>query len=185
MEFDPSRLRRGEVIAGASALLLLVVLLFFRWYGVSAFLAGVGRPRSFTGWDSLTNLRWLLLLTILSALALTVLQATRRAPAWPAGLSVIVTVLGLITVLALIYRVVINVPGPDDLLEQKPGAWLGLTSAIAILYGGYASMRQEGVAPRDARTEIETVRLRSEPDDSRAARSGEAGCRARGEREGS
>jgi cytochrome b561 len=165
MEFDPSRLRRGEVIAGASALLLLVFLLFFRWYGVSAFLAQTASsssPTSFTGWDSLTNLRWLLLLTILAALALTFLQATQRAPALPVSLSVIVTVLGLITVLALIYRVVINVPGPDDLLEQKPGAWLGLASAIGILYGGYASMRQEGVQPRDARTEIETIRLRSE-----------------------
>jgi hypothetical protein len=163
MGFHPSRLRRGEVIAGASAVLLLGFLVFFRWYGLGGMLAPtaaiVGRPTSFTGWDSLTNLRWLLLVTILAALALTLLQATQRAPALPASMSVIVTVLGLLTVLALIYRVVINVPGADDLLGQKPGAWLGLASAIGILYGGYASMRQEGISPRDARTEIETVRL--------------------------
>jgi hypothetical protein len=163
MDFDPSRLRRGEVIAGASAVLLLVFLLFFRWYGLSGRFApaaaSLGRPTSFTGWDSLTNLRWLLLVTILAALALTFLQATQRAPALPASMSVILTALGLLAVLALIYRVVINVPGADDLLDQKPGAWLGLASAIGIMYGGYASLRHEGIAPRDARTEIETVRL--------------------------
>lgn len=164
MDLDPSRLRRGEIVAGACAVLLLVFLLLLEWYGLSAVPAPtasrVGSATSFTGWGSLTHLRWLLLLTIVAALGLTFLQASQRAPALPVSMSVIVTVLGLLSVLALLYRVVINVPGSDDLLEQRPGAWLGLASAIGILYGGYASMREEGIAQRDARTEIGTVSLR-------------------------
>jgi len=74
-------------------------------------------------------------------------------------LSVIVNVLGLLTTLALVYRVLINEPGPDSLVQQKPGAFVGLVAAIAIAYGSYASMRQEGIADRDGPGEIETIRL--------------------------
>jgi hypothetical protein len=157
MDVDPSRLRHGEWIAAASALLLLVLMLFVPWYGVSATgasTAGSGRTTSYTGWTVLTDLRWLILLTVVAALALAYLQASRRAPAIPASMSVIVTVLALITVLALLYRVVISVPGR---LDQKAGAFLGLASALGILYGAYASMRQEGIAGRDGPQEIETV----------------------------
>jgi hypothetical protein len=65
----------------------------------------------------------------------------------------------VLTVLALLYRVVINVPGSDSLVTQKPGAFIGLAAAIAMAYGSYASMRQEGIADRDAPREIETIRL--------------------------
>ena len=47
-------------------------------------------------------------------------------------------------------------------VDARVGAYLGLVSALAILYGGFASMRQEGIAPQDAPAEIETIRL-SEP----------------------
>ena len=161
MNLDPSRLRRGEWMVVASAVLLLVLMLFVPWYGLGSALAptpaALGRSTSYTGWNALTHLRWLMLLTIIAALALGFLQASRRAPALPASMSVIVTVLGLLTVLALIYRVVISVPGTD--LHREAGAFLGLASALGILYGGCASMRQEGIAERDGPQEIETVSL--------------------------
>ena len=154
MRIDISRLRPGEIIAGAAAVLLLVLMFAVPWYRVKA--------TSINGWDSLTDLRWLLIVTIIAALALAYFQATRRAPAIPVNLSVIVTVLGLLSSLALIYRVLINVPGSDSVVDARVGAYLGLVSALAILYGGFASMRQEGIAPQDAPAEIETIRL-SEP----------------------
>jgi hypothetical protein len=163
MEIRPSRLRHGEWIAAGSAVLLLVLMVFVPWYGVSNASApksaALSRSTSYTGWSALTHLRWLMVVTIVAALALAFLQASRRAPAWPAAMSPIVTLLGLITSLALLYRVVISVPGADDLLEQKAGSFLGLACALGILYGGYASMRQEGIAPRDGPQEIETVQL--------------------------
>jgi hypothetical protein len=143
--FDPSRLRRGEILAGAGAVLLLVFMLAGDWYGSGSH----GR----SGWQALTDLRWLVIVTIALALLLTVTQAVRRAPAVPAALSVIVTVLGIITVLALIYRVLIDAPA-----HEQAGAYLGLLSAIALAYGAYASLRQEGVARRDAPAEIPVER---------------------------
>jgi hypothetical protein len=145
MDFHPSRLRRGEVVAGASALALLVFMLVEKWYGTG------GGSRS--GWESLVGLRWLLLATIAAAFGLVITQATRRAPAVPVTISLLVAVLGVISVLALIYRVLINPSG-----HEQAGAFLGLISAIGIAYGGYLSLRQEGIARRDAPREIPVVR---------------------------
>jgi len=149
MGFDLSRLRGGEWIAGASAVLLLACEFLLKWYG------------PLNGWHELTHLRWLVLLTVVAALALVYFEATRRAPAIPATLSVMVTVLGGLNALALIYRVLINPPGRAT-LSVEAGAFLGLLSALALAYGGYRSMRTEGIAERDQVQAIETVRLGSE-----------------------
>jgi len=148
MEFDPSRLRRGELLAGASAVLLAIFMVGGKWYG-----AGTGNGGSQTGWQALTDLRWLLVVTIVAAVALVILQATRGAPAIPVTMSLIVMLLGIVTVLALIYRVLIDPPP-----HQEAGAYLGLLSAIGIMVGGYLSLRQEGVAARDNRRDIPIVR---------------------------
>jgi succinate-acetate transporter protein len=162
MDFDPSRLRRGEVIVGVSAIVLLASMFALKWYGLSGVIsptaAKLGVATSVNGWDALTVLRWLVALTVVCALSLVFLQASRRAPALPATISAITIVLGFITVLALLYRVLINEPGPDNLVEQRAGAYVGLLSAIALAYGAYQSLRQEGVAAKDAPAEIETVR---------------------------
>jgi hypothetical protein len=145
MDLDPARLRRGELLAGTGAVLLLVFLLAGKWYGH----AGTSR----TGWEALTTLRWLLVVTIAAALVLVAAQVTRRSPAIPVTLSMIVAVLGLISVLALVYRVLINPPS-----HEQAGAFLGLISAIGLAYGGYLSLREEGIARRDAPREIPVVR---------------------------
>jgi len=145
MDFDLSRLRRGEWIAGTSALVLLACLLLLQWYG------------SLNGWHGLTHLRWLVLLTILAALALVYSQASRRAPAIPVTMSMIVTVLAGVDAIALVYRVLIDPPGGAS--SAHAGAYLGLVSALALAYGGYRSMRTEGIAERDQVDAIETVSL--------------------------
>ena len=141
MSFEASRLRRGEVLAGAGAILLLVFMLVGTWAG------------SRTGWEALVSLRWLLVATIATAFGLVITQATRRSPAIPVTMSLMVTVLGAISVLALIYRVLISPPA-----HQHIAAYLGLLSTLAIAYGGYRSMRQEGIASRDAPSDIPIVR---------------------------
>jgi cytochrome bd-type quinol oxidase subunit 2 len=146
MNFDPSRLRRGEMLAGASAVLLAIFMVGGKWYAGAT-------GGSLTGWQALTNLRWLLLVTILAAVGLVVSQATRRAPAVPVTMSLIVMLLGIVTVVALIFRVLID-PAP----HQQAGAYLGLLSAIGIALGGYFSLRQEGIARRDAPRDIPIVR---------------------------
>ena len=163
MRFQLSRLRSGEVLAGVAAVVLLVCLFALPWYGLNSSVASIaqrlGVSTSHTGWESLTTLRWLILITSLSALALVYLQGTRRAPAMPAAFSLIVTVLGAVMALALIYRVLINVPGSNDVVDRQAGGFIGLAAGLAVAYGGYRSLRQEGVAPQDERTKIPTVEL--------------------------
>jgi hypothetical protein len=81
-ELDPRRLRAGEVIAGASAAVLLIFMFAVPWYAVSGPLSetlarGLHEPTTFDGWNGLAHLRYLLLVTIVAALALT------RAPPFP------------------------------------------------------------------------------------------------------
>jgi hypothetical protein len=141
MHFDAARLRRGELLAGAGAVLLLVFMLAGKWAG------------SRSGFQTLVSLRWLVAVTTAAALGLMVVQTTRRAPAVPVTMSLIVAVLGIITVLALIYRVLINPPA-----HEHAAAYLGLLSAIGLAYGGYLSLREEGIARRDAPRDIRIVR---------------------------
>jgi hypothetical protein len=157
------RLRRGELIAGLSGAALLVFMFALTWYAVRGPLRqtlaiNLHQTTSYTGWTGLTHLRWVLLVTALVALALTYLQATSRAPALPVTLAVIVTVLGGLSTLVLIYRVLINTPA--SMLDQRAGAYLGLVAAAGIAYGGYSSMREESGAD-PAELDIETLRLSS------------------------
>ncbi|MGH2882293.1 MAG: hypothetical protein ACRDPA_06275 [Solirubrobacteraceae bacterium] len=92
-------------------------------------------------------------MTILAAVALVFVQATRRAPATPVTMSLVVMLLGMVTVVALIYRVLINPPP-----HQEAAAYLGLLWALGIAFGGYFSLRQEGIARRDERRDIPIVR---------------------------
>jgi hypothetical protein len=155
VHFRLSRLRRGEVIAGAGGLLLLGFLVLTSWYRVRSVR---GASTTFTGWQMLTASRWLVLVTIIVGLSLPYFQLTRRAPAIPVILSVIVTVLAAVTTLVLLYRVLINMPGTDGLTDVRLGAYLGLLSALGIAVGGFLSVREEGIAPGDAPAEIPTVR---------------------------
>ena len=172
MEVHLSRLRRGELIAGGGAVVLAASMFLMPWYGVKSPLAptaaGFG-PTSWDGWHGLTNVRWLVLVTILLALALVWLQATRRAPALPVTFGVIVMVIGVVTTLALIYRVLIDVPGGSSIVERKAGGFVGLIATIAVFCGAYLSIRQEGLAPRDENTEVELVSLPGTPAGTAAA----------------
>ena len=154
MGLELSRLRSGEWIAGVSAIVLLVMMLL-PWYGYSR----APGASQISGWDEFIHLRWLILVAIIAGLALAIAQAAFRAPAIPVTLSVIVTVLGALTSLWLIYRVLINVPGSDGLLVQKPAAYIALASALSLTGGAFWSMRQEEMPDPVRNAEIPTVVL--------------------------
>jgi hypothetical protein len=159
--FQASRLRQGEIVAAVGAILLFIFMFFFKWYGIGGLPSGseqfanaLGFDTSWTGWDGHTVLRWLMLLTIVAALTLAFLTATQRTVALPVTMAVIVTALAALLTILLAYRVVINEPGPNQLVDVKLGAWLGLLSSAAIAYGGYLSMRDEGTSPTDAKEQF-------------------------------
>ena len=127
MSGDLSRLRRGEVVAGLSGVLLL------SW----------ARRR-----DGRV-LRWLSAVTGISALALPYVQATRRAPALPVALSVVVTALGGVTSAGLLRRV----------FFRHSATLSGFFAALGVAGGGFASMRQESGTDLAELGTLETVTL--------------------------
>lgn len=131
-----SRLRPGEAAAGIGGALLL---------GAS------GRLK-------MPVLGSLLRITGTSGLALTYFQATRRAPALPVVLSVVVTALGGASAIGLLARVLIASRGRAG----RPRALnLGLMAAWTVAAGGFASMRQESGTELAQLGELQTITLDS------------------------
>jgi hypothetical protein len=168
MDFQLSRLRLGEALAGVVSAVLAILLFGVGWYGLAGeagrTASSLGVSTTVTGWDALPTLRWLILVTIVVGLALAYFQATRTAPAVPVSLSVIMTVLAILTALGLIYRVLISVPGPDSLFEARAGGYLALAGSLVLVYAGIRSMRVE--APRrdsESSAAIPTVDLGNPP----------------------
>ena len=161
MGFQRTRLRWPEIVAGVAAVVLLLSMVLLPWYGYKGDLAPLaarlGVSTSQNAWHSLSATRWLLLLTIVAALALVYLQGTRRSPALPATFSLFVWLLGGLTSLVLVYRVLINMPGPNNVVTRDAGAYIGLLASIVIAFAGYRSLRAEGIAPQDAPKEIPTI----------------------------
>ncbi len=148
MDVRAARLRTGEWLTGAGVVVMVVALFALHWYGRS------GTTPAQTGWGGTTHVNWLLLVTIVVALALVVAQAAFRAPAIPACLSVISTVVALVAALWLLLRVVI-----DPASHQRAGAWIELLGGLVVLVGSFLSLRKEGIAERDGPGEIPTASL--------------------------
>ncbi len=129
MQLRISHLRRGELIAAASAAVLLVVLFVLPWFG--------SQHATRIGWQSLPVLRWLIVVTAVCGVLLAFFQQTRRAPALPVVMSVIVTALAVLTTILLVIRLPTSADAPE------PGAYLGLVCAAAVIVGGFYSMRDE------------------------------------------
>ncbi len=129
MHLRLSHLRRGEILAGLAAIGLLVLVFVVPWFGSGHTTA--------TGWHSLPVLRWFLLVTAGAGLLLAFFQETRRAPALPVVMAVIVTLLALVTAILLIIRL------PTAADTPQVGAYLGLVCVAAIGVGGFFSMRDE------------------------------------------
>lgn len=135
---DRSGVRGADVVSAVAAVVLLVLLFALKWYGPGMITSGREVTSTVNGWDGLTHLHWLILVTILAALAMVIIRATGRAPALPRAVSLVVPLLGLVTLLWLGYRVLISIPP-----GEKPAAYVGLVCVLAIVIGAGASLREE------------------------------------------
>ena len=79
---------------------------------------------------------------------------------WVPDWRVVVTVLGWLSVVGILFRAL---DSPGDATTTLVTPYIALLCALAIAYGGYASMRQEGLREQDAVTEIETLTLSGDP----------------------
>src|SRR5262249_31797785 len=93
-------------------------------------------------WHVLTNVRWLMLLTILAAVASVVLHATQRSHGTKTDTSVVMAVLGTATAALVSYRVLIDLPNSSSVVDVKLRGYLGLAAVIGIAIGGFESIRE-------------------------------------------
>jgi hypothetical protein len=151
------RIRIGELISAASALMLAAIMFGLEWFGA------VGLPRSRrsgietaeNAWHMLTVTRWFMLAAIGVALGSVVLHATQRSHGTKTDTGLVTAAVGTITAALLAYQVLIDLPGSSSVVDIKIGAYLGLLAAIGIALGGWDSVREErarrGGIPRRAR----------------------------------
>jgi hypothetical protein len=144
-------LTHGELIAGASALLLLFLMFATRWYGIagipgtSAHAQAVGTENA---WSGLTVVRWLMLLTILAVATSLAVHLADVSRSTVALLRLAVAALGSLTALLVTYRVLIDLPSPPDVVDQKLGAVLGVVCAYGIAIGGFEAIREQRARAR-------------------------------------
>jgi hypothetical protein len=144
---DPrAALTHGELIAAASALLLLILMSATEWYSVAGIPGTSAHAQAVTtenAWTALTVVRWLMLLTIISAFASVAVHVVRASASAVALARLAVTALGSLTALLVTYRVLIDLPSPSDVIDQKLGAVLGVVCAYGIAVGGFESIREQ------------------------------------------
>ncbi|HVY77129.1 MAG TPA: hypothetical protein VG898_01330 [Solirubrobacterales bacterium] len=153
-----NRLGPGEKIAAGSAILLFVFM-FFDWFGAEVSgvpgFSGTVPGSGGSAWDALDLIPIVLVIAIVAALVMVGLRFADSAAEPPVPMSVVVTVLGVISVLLILYRIV-DPPGGGSFggvsvdTNLQVGIFLGLLSAAGIAYGGYSTMREEGISFGDA-----------------------------------
>jgi hypothetical protein len=150
MEVD--KLNTGEKVAAISAVLLFIFM-FFTWFGVEVSGAG-GFSGSVPGaggdaWDALEFIPVILVIAIIAAIGVAVLRLTDSNYEPPISMNAVVTVLGGLSLLLILFRIVdppsfgsfggVSVDGTVEI-----GIFLGLIAAAGITYGGYLAMKEEG-----------------------------------------
>src|SRR6476619_4583385 len=154
---DLDKLSTGEKIASVSAILLFVFM-FFNWFGVEVSGGGFSGTISGEGgnaWEALDFIPIVLVVTIAAALGVAALRLSDAAYEPPVSANTVVTVLGVISVLLILFRI-IDPPsfgsfgGVSVDATLSLGIFLGLIAAGGVAFGGYSTMKEEGITFGDA-----------------------------------
>jgi hypothetical protein len=169
-----SRLRPAELLAGAGAVALLV-LMFLDWFGLPSdpgpratrtahgisyavgFVDDAMLKLDAAGW---TSLGWfpaaLIALAIAACLGWMFVTVTHDSPAVPLAGTIGTFAAGLFATIAILARLVFQ-PGlgvglPNVIVEVRWPAYAGLAAAVAIVLGAWLAVRDEriGQAPSSA-----------------------------------
>jgi hypothetical protein len=119
------------------------------WYGVDgipgANSTSTGATSAENAWHALGAIRWLIVVTALLAFVTFAIQASARLPSRiaVARLRLALLALSTVTAAAVVSRVVIELPSPDRVVDQKLGAVVGMIAALGIAYGAYEAVREQ------------------------------------------
>lgn len=149
---DVDRLNTGEKVAGISAVLLFIVM-FLDWFGVevsdSNGFSGTVTGAGGSAWDALDFIPIVLVIAIVAALLNAFLRLNDSDYEPPVSMNVVVTVLGGLSALLVLFRIVFppsfgDFGGVSVDATLEFGIFLGLIAAAGIAYGGYRAMQEEG-----------------------------------------
>jgi hypothetical protein len=161
--FDFNKVGRGELLAGAGGIALIVFMLAVHWYGVKT--TGIfgerggletveGFPRD--AFEAFTFLDLYLLITAAAAIGLPLVRASEFTVPPRIPVNLIVAGLGFVAVVLIVVRLIdppdlartvdgVQVRASDDPayeVVRKVGPWLGLVAAAGIAVGGLVSRRR-------------------------------------------
>jgi hypothetical protein len=130
-------LDRGELIAVAGGI-LLGISVFLEWFTLGNSHASLnsckGPSGTCTGWQSLTVLRYFLLVTAAAPAILAWIIIRGHALSWPRG--ELTAVIALAALTFTVFRGVIDKPGsPRGQISQGYGFWIALAAGLLILVG--------------------------------------------------
>lgn len=141
------RLRAGELLAVAGAVVLLIVL-FLDWFAVGAAISEPLGERT-SGW---ATLGWaadaLMVVAVLSTAWLALALVTRRLVAVVLAIGVLTTVAATATLVVVALRVLVAQPDlglglSDAAVDVRAPAWIGLAAAAVLALGAWLSLRDE------------------------------------------
>lgn len=117
----------GRALSAIGAV-VAVLALFMVWYEITR---ATGVVEDSTGWDTFTNLRFVILIAAIITLGTALVRQTRPV-------LIVRTILGLV-VAVLVLRRIIDPPGPPEVTDpvsSQLGVYFGLAGALLIALGG-------------------------------------------------
>ena len=155
---DLSTLSTGEKVSGISGIALFLIMILFSWFGIEV--AGFGSTEGANAFESFGFIDIVLLITAIAAIALPLMSATQATVDIPVALSAIVALLGAISVVLVLFRIIsppdFDIPGSVDVgfgevdtgaeTTRKFGVFLGLLASIGVAVGGWLAMQEEGTS---------------------------------------
>lgn len=170
MTVRATRLGPAEWLLGVASVALLVDLFAVTWFeyrpqfhGLAAML---GQRSSTDGWQTFEVIGPLAVLVCLLGILICLLTATRRSPALPVVMSTLVAPVSLVLAVLVAVRVLLDRPSVHlaraanmNVIEPRPGAYIGLALSVAVFAGLYLSLRRDSVATEDSPTLIEALRI--------------------------
>ncbi|MGI8573298.1 MAG: hypothetical protein ACR2L9_11835 [Solirubrobacteraceae bacterium] len=142
-------LTRGELVATVSAGLLFISMFALEWFGVVG-IPGRTRKLSYAvdGWQGLPLVRWVILLTVLATICSALLHVSQRGHGAKTDTGWVIAALSWLTVALLIYRVLIELPAQQQVVDQKIGSIIGLSFALGVALGASDEFREERLGRR-------------------------------------
>ncbi len=133
---------RGELPAAGWAVGLLVSMSALKWFGVDGI---PGRTPSVVSavdaWHGLRVLSWLMLGTALLAFASVALHFGQRRHGAKTDTSLLLALASTLTAFLVAYRVLIHLPSPQSIVDQKVGALIGLGCALGLAATAWIAVR--------------------------------------------